>query len=154
MYWRKRTPIPADLDPDRDRCGALWVCPTLPLRGADVLAAVAEAETILVDHGFEPLLAMVVQADRTLYLVPLIIYDRDVDGADASALACHDALLARFAALGYLPHRLGIRSTGALPNARDDYAALLRKLSLALDPNGVLAPGRYALEGVASRSGR
>jgi 4-cresol dehydrogenase (hydroxylating) len=146
VYWRKKGPIPDRLDPDRDRCGVLWVCPTLPLRGTDVLVATRFAETLLVEHGFEPLLAMIAQTERTMYLVPLLIYDRDVPGADDRALACHDALLDGFKTRGYLPHRLGIRSTNALPASRDDYVALMSRLKAVLDPNGVLAPGRYGID--------
>src|SRR5690606_21412797 len=29
-YWRKRMRVPADLDPDRDRCGVIWLCVALP----------------------------------------------------------------------------------------------------------------------------
>ena len=33
-YWRKKTPPPADMDPDRDGCGLLWCSPVLPNTGA------------------------------------------------------------------------------------------------------------------------
>jgi 4-cresol dehydrogenase (hydroxylating) len=145
VYWRKKRPVPEHLDPDRDGCGVLWVCPALPLRGTDVIAAARFAEQELFAHGFEPLLAMIAQTDRTMYLVPLLIYDRDVQGADEAALACHDALLSGFCTRGYLPHRLGIRGASALPPAKDDTAALLARLEAVFDPNGVLAPGRYGI---------
>ena len=29
-YWRKRTPPPADANPDRDGCGLLWASPVAP----------------------------------------------------------------------------------------------------------------------------
>jgi 4-cresol dehydrogenase (hydroxylating) flavoprotein subunit len=144
VYWRKRGAIPdRDLDPDRDRCGVLWSCPTLPYRGADVTRATAIAERLMLEHGFEPLLAMVAQSERTVYLIPLLIYDRDEPEADERALAAHDALLTEFAEHGYLPYRLGIQSMGALPPARDDSGSVLGRIKQALDPAGVLAPGRY-----------
>lgn len=144
VYWRKRAPAPErDLDPDRDRCGVVWSCPTVPLRGADVTEATRLAERILLEHGVDPLLAMVAQTERTLYLIPLIVYDRDQPGADERALAAHDALLAALSSSGYLPYRLGIHSMAALPPPRDDYAAVLRRLKRALDPADVIAPGRY-----------
>ena len=33
VYWRKRGPIPAAMDPDRDRCGLLWCAPVAPIDG-------------------------------------------------------------------------------------------------------------------------
>jgi 4-cresol dehydrogenase (hydroxylating) flavoprotein subunit len=144
VYWRKRAGAPEQaLDPDRDRCGVVWSCPTLPLTGSAVERAVLSAERILLAHAIDPLLAMVVQSERTAYLIPLIVYDRDEPGADARALSAHDAVLAALAGEGFLPYRLGIQSMDALPAPRDDFAAVHRRLKRALDPADVLAPGRY-----------
>jgi 4-cresol dehydrogenase (hydroxylating) len=143
MYWRKRTPIPADPDPDRDRCGLLWASPVVPFRGADVATAARLSEDILLEHGFEPMIAMVGQTERVMYVLPMIVYDRDVEGADADALRCHDAIVARLSAAGYPPYRLALPGMDALPAPRDDHGALIQRLKRALDPNDVLAPGRY-----------
>ena len=64
---------------------------------------------------------------------------------DAEALACRDALLGRLIEGGYIPYRLGIQSVRLLPEAAEGYGELLGKLKKALDPNNVLAPGRYGL---------
>ena len=32
-YWRKKTPPPAQMDPDRDGCGLLWCAPVAPMEG-------------------------------------------------------------------------------------------------------------------------
>jgi 4-cresol dehydrogenase (hydroxylating) len=143
VYWRKRDAAPAAPDPDRDRCGVIWVCPVLPFRGADVIAATELARATMIEHGLDPLLAMIGQTERTIYLVPLLIYDRDVPGDDERAMACHDALLGQLCERGYLPHRLGTQAMQSLPPANDDYPVLLERLKRALDPNDVLAPGRY-----------
>src|SRR5262249_33086879 len=37
-YWRKKTPPPDGLDPDRDRCGVIWFSPAIPFRGKEVRA--------------------------------------------------------------------------------------------------------------------
>ena len=64
---------------------------------------------------------------------------------DAKALACHDALLGRLIEGGYVPYRLGIQSVRLLPEPEGAYGELLGKLKRALDPNNVLAPGRYGV---------
>lgn len=142
VYWRKLA-LPERLDPDRDGCGVLWACPTVPLRGRDALAAVELSERTLTAHGFEPLLALVAQTERTGYLIPMIVYDRDVAGEDERALACHDQLLGAFVRLGYLPHRLGLQSWSSLPAAQDDYDRVLLRLKRCLDPADILSPSRY-----------
>jgi 4-cresol dehydrogenase (hydroxylating) len=143
MYWRKRTPVPADPDPDRDRCGLVWASSVVPFRGREVASAARLLEDTTLAHGFEPLLAMVGQTERAMYLLPLLVYDRDVPGADDEAMRCHDAILAGLCEAGYPPYRLGIHSMDALPAPRDDHGALMERLKRALDPNDVLSPGRY-----------
>ena len=143
VYWRKRTPVPADPDPDRDGCGVIWVAPVVPFTGRDVVAAARILEETIPAHGLEPLLAMVAQTERVVYVVALLVYDRDEPGADEAAMRCHDEALARLAEAGYLPYRLGVQSMDALPAPRDDHGALMERLKRALDPADVLAPGRY-----------
>lgn len=143
VYFKKPGGAPSELSPEHDGCGVLWSCPTLPLRGRDCADALANAERQFAEHRFEPLFALLTHGDRAAYFVPMIVYDRAQAGADARAMACHDAVLASLSGAGYLPHRLGIQSMGALPRARDDYGTLIARLKRALDPNDVLAPGRY-----------
>ncbi len=143
-YFRKEVLPPAgDRDLDRDRCGVMWSCPVVPLRATDIERAAAICETSMTDHGFEPMLALLAQHDRTAYLVPIIIYDRDVPGDDTRARTCHDACLAALIDAGYLPYRLGVQSMGALPQPNDDSVALFGRLKHAFDPDEILAPGRY-----------
>ena len=78
-----------------------------------------------------------------MFLIPLIIFDRDDGEDDTRALACHDELLARLNELGYLPHRLGIQSMRGTPECIDGFEATIARLKQLLDPNGILAPGRY-----------
>lgn len=143
-YFRKRTPPPAkDRDPDRDRCGILWSCPVLPLAAEDCLVATALCERRMLADGFEPMLALLAQHDRTAYLVPILCFDRDLPGEDERAMACHDALLSELIAAGYPPYRLGVQSMHSLPAPTDDSLALIERLKRTLDPNDILAPGRY-----------
>src|ERR1039458_9784169 len=52
-YWRKRTPPPAIMDPDRDGCGLLWCSPVSPNDGACAERLTALAGELLLRHGFE-----------------------------------------------------------------------------------------------------
>lgn len=143
LYWRKRMPIPEPIDADRDRCGAIWISAALPFRGRDAVEVSRALEEVMFAHGFEPMMAMVAPTERALYLFPLVIYDRDVPGADEEAIRCHDALVSRLCASGYPPYRLGVQSMGSLPAPRDDHGAVLARLKRLFDPNDILAPGRY-----------
>jgi 4-cresol dehydrogenase (hydroxylating) flavoprotein subunit len=144
-YWRKRTLPPLqDLDLDRDGCGVLFVCPVMPLRGPIVTAMLPELEELIERHGFEPNIGMHIEAGRTLPAYIALMYDRDVPGEDARALACHDALLDLLLVRGHYPFRLAHPAQGRLPIPADDTTAVMARLKSALDPAGVLSPGRYA----------
>ena len=142
-YWRKRTPKPEDPHPDRDRCGFIWCSVALPFTGEEAQRAVGIADRLPRMFGFEPNLALLAQSPRCLYLVVALAFDRDKRGEDERALACYRALARELTTSGYYPTRLGLQSAqDALPTG-DDSPALLRRLKQALDPAGILAPGRY-----------
>lgn len=142
-YWAKPSAPERDLDPDRDRCGVVWACAALPLRGRDVARLAMVVESVMPAHGFDPMLAIVAPTERCAYAVPSILYDRDEGGADARAKRCHDALLDAFAREQWLPHRLGVGAMERMAGWTDDSAAVLRRVRAALDPAAVVAPGRY-----------
>lgn len=145
-YWKKHDwpgERATDLDPDRDRCGLMWYAPVLPFSGRHVTRALALIEEILAAHGFDANLGLNFSSERTVEATVAILFDREGAGEDQRAQACHDDLLARLLAAGYPPYRLGLQSMNALPAGTDDTAAVLAQLKAALDPAGILAPGRY-----------
>jgi 4-cresol dehydrogenase (hydroxylating) flavoprotein subunit len=141
-YWRKRMPVPADPDPDRDRCGLLWFAPVAPARGREVQALTDLASETLLTAGFEPMISLTLLTPRSVYAVISITYDRDLTGEDDRAMACYAELSSRCLAAGYVPYRLGIQSMREVCGL-SDAALVLASLKRTLDPNGILAPGRY-----------
>lgn len=142
-YWRKRTPPPVELDPDRDGCGFISIGPTIPYSGRHARAANELLEGLFESYAFDPNIGMNCVSERVIDMTPMIVYDRDVPGEDERAVALHDATLEAFAERGYHPFRLCSRAMDKVAGPRDDYDAFLSKVKLALDPNGVISPGRY-----------
>jgi 4-cresol dehydrogenase (hydroxylating) flavoprotein subunit len=143
-YWRKKTPPPAtDMNPDRDRCGVIWCAPLIPLTGEHVRAAKTIIEQVTFAHTMEPHLSLECVTERTVIITVVLLYDRDVAGEDARAMACHDELLQKLTEAGYIPYRLGIHSMQGLPAPVDDSVLLHQRIKNSLDPNAILAPGRY-----------
>jgi 4-cresol dehydrogenase (hydroxylating) len=141
-YWRKKTPPPASPDPNRDGCGLIWYAPVSPADGASVTTLVQIAEDTLLDRGFEPMISLTMIAERSVACVISIAYDREVPGEDGNAMACYEELSHRLTSRGYYPYRLGIQSMGLL-NSDRSRSEFLTSLKKSLDPNNVLAPGRY-----------
>lgn len=143
VYWRKRRPARSDLDPDRDRVGLIWVCPVTRFRGDSVSSCVSLIEETMRAFPFEPIIGIQFHNMRAGHVIASILYDRDAPGHDERALACHDRLFQVLNENGFIPYRLSTRGmTVRLPSSAS-YAALLRSLKAAVDPLGILAPGRY-----------
>jgi 4-cresol dehydrogenase (hydroxylating) len=136
-------PAGLDFDLDRDRCGVLWCCPALPFAGRHVVEVVRIMVDVAAKHGFEAAINLRPMSARSIDVVGGVSYDRDTPGSDERAQACCEETQESLALSGYLPYRLPISAMDSLPPPRDDYGKLLSSLKAALDPNDVLAPGRY-----------
>jgi 4-cresol dehydrogenase (hydroxylating) len=141
-YWRKKTPMPAEPDPDRDHCGLLWIAPIAPAEGESVRQLADIIEHTVLEFGFEPMIAMTMLTERSMASVVAIIYDRDVPGEDQRAMNCFNQLRSRLAAKGYYPYRLGTQDMDLL-DADPARKAFLSTIKRAIDPNDVLSPGHY-----------
>ena len=146
-YWRRRTGLPAGFplhaDPARDRCGLLWVSPVLPLRGADMLAVHDLAEAAFHKYGFDLFATFSMINERALGGVLTIAYDQDDAAETARAKACHDEVFANMFEAGYIPYRVGNHAMARLDPEGDSYWRTVEAIKAALDPAGILAPGRY-----------
>ncbi len=141
-YWRKKTPPPSQMNPDRDGCGLLWCAPVAPMEGGHVARMVQLAREVLLGYGFEPGISLTLITERSVCCVVSISYDRNEAGQDEQAMACYKHLLGVLGEHGYYSYRLGIQAMSEW-SGDDGYGGLLATIKNAMDPNGVLAPGRY-----------
>jgi len=145
-YWRKKTDptgFGSSYDPHRHRCGVIWLHPTLPFVGEHVVKAAKLMESTTAAHGFEPLIGTSCATGRIINVYLALMYDREIAGEDARAMACHDELLTRLTEEGYPPYRLGVQSMSTNFSSIGCYGALIDRLKSAIDPKGIIAPGRY-----------
>lgn len=143
-YWRKDFQVPVNMNPDKDKCGMIWMCPTVPFDGANVKKAIDMIEAIIIKYGFEPAISMQCTSERSVHLIASIAWDREVPGEDEKAEQCYDELHIALHSQGYYFYR---ETTHAMAskivdqdNTLDDF---LKSLKRAVDPNNILAPGRY-----------
>ena len=144
-YWRKHELPEArrDLSPEQDDCGVLWVAPIAPTSGEHATAIWHIVRDTMLTHGFEPAVSITLLTERTVDCVVNISYDRKIDGEDERAMACHDEMLDKLSTAGYYPYRLGIQAVSKMPERTMGYEKFLSGIRHSVDPNGILAPGRY-----------
>jgi 4-cresol dehydrogenase (hydroxylating) len=144
-YFRMKSarPSPEKMDPCLDNCGIYWMGPIVPFDGVNVEAAISIIKETITQYGFEPAMTLQMITSRQIDIIVSIAFDRTILGEDKKAKACHDELLRKLIVEGFYPYRLGIQSQSLLPSPDDDYCFLIEKIKKALDPNDILAPGRY-----------
>ena len=142
-YWRKRAPAPPDPDPSRDGCGEVYSMPLVPLSGRDVGRVVQLLESIILERGFEPCINVIVINERCTYVAAQVFFDRDVPGEDDRALDCRRAANEALCALGYPTHRTDILDMDRVAAMNPLRSRFIAAVKHALDPDGVLSPGRY-----------
>ncbi len=145
VYWKCRGGIPSDPGAGiRDR-GLVWYAPLVPMTPAAVTAYCAMVEATCTAHGFEPLITLTSLSPRCFDSSVPILFDPDDPEEAARARACHQALFEAGQRLGFLPYRIGVDSSHLLASASGGGFDLARKVKAALDPQGIIAPGRYGL---------
>lgn len=144
-YFRMKSERPSfdKMEPNQDQCGTYWIGPIVPFDGGSIEMAVKLIKAVITRHGLEPAMTLQLVSARQIDVIVSISFDRTIPGEDQRAKECHDELLQELSDHGLYPYRLGIQSQAVLPAPDDDYCFFIEKIKKALDPNDILAPGRY-----------
>ncbi|KMQ74634.1 FAD-binding oxidoreductase [Marinobacter subterrani] len=144
-YWRSGTlPQPGQpKNPARDGCGLIWFAPLVPIRGGDVRRYINMIERICPQYGVNPLITLTTVNDRCFDSTVPLLFDRRDPDATARANECYRALYDAGQKEGFLPYRLNIDAMGTLNSGGSAFSRLASQLKAAVDPNYILAPGRY-----------
>lgn len=145
-WFRNRKPRPdADVDPAADACGLIWFAPILPMTGGEVAPYLEDCRRRFAAHGFDFYVALLLMNPRAVIPLMAILFDRAAADQARRARALHDELTAAMQAAGYQPYRAGLMTWPRLWANAPALAALNARLKAAVDPAGVLAPGRYGI---------
>jgi 4-cresol dehydrogenase (hydroxylating) len=142
LFWRKKMLVPGKTDPALIRCGLYWNAFVLPFDGDIISSVILKIDQIVFKHGFEPTISLVLLNDRYIKVFQQLIFDRETQGEEIRASACHQELFQYLEISGYSHSRLDILSMNQDSFKLKSYY-LNQKLKKALDPNGVLSPGKY-----------
>lgn len=144
-YWAKASlPPEGALHPPRDRCGFLWLCPALPLDGRAIELLSTVSERAMAAFGVFVMTGVEIVSTRAAHGYVSFAWDRDEPGADERAMAAHAAMAEAHAELGFHAYRPTWPGLAYTAPADPTFRAVLARLRAALDPSGLLAPGRVA----------
>lgn len=146
-YWRKKTPIPAIMNPDTDGCGMIWMCPIVPFDSSHIENAVNIILRIIEKYRFEPAVSLQCMSERAINIIASICWDRDVAGEDERAEKCYKEVNEILNENGYFAYRnttLGMLQKKQ-SGENDDYHTFVHNIKKAVDPNNIIAPGRYSI---------
>lgn len=143
--WRVRGPLPAGpaADPLDCHAGLMWIAPTLPASGAAARDLMSRIEPIYERHGFETLVTFTMITERALCCVTNVAFDRRDSDEAARAAACYEELTDVLMSAGYIFYRAGPAAMGKLADGSSGFWEVAGQLKHALDPQGIISPGRY-----------
>ncbi len=131
------------VDPLEAQAGLIWMAPVLPIDGAHAAAVRGIAEPLLAAHGFDFMITFTLLNERAMVAVMNIAYDHADASQGVRAKACYQEVVSALMNAGYPPYRASIGGMPMLWQEGDAFWETARKIKQALDPQGILAPGRY-----------
>lgn len=125
--------------------GSIWFAPVVPAKGEEVIKLHKLIDGIFRKYGFDAASGLLLYGRHADFLVELV-FDKTNAEQTKKAYACYDECLKACAKEGYGLYRT---NTGFMEKAAETYGPAQRKmnkrLKQALDPNGVIAPGKSGI---------
>lgn len=145
-YWVSgNRPSPGtDMDPARDGSGLIWYSPLVPMRPETVRRYIDFLVTTMRKHSLEPLVTLTSLSERCFDSTVPLLFDRSSEAATRRAQACYRELLESGRQLGFMPYRVHVDAMGWLTEQQSVHWDLTDQIKRAVDPQGIIAPGRYS----------
>lgn len=144
-WWPAGGESPETLDPDTSAGGIVFAAPIVPLEGGAVRDCLELTTRIGHAHGFAPAITLNLMSDKALEGVVSLDFRRADPRSVARAHACIRDLNIGYLEAGFTPYRIDIGNMDLIADPRNPFWQTATKLKQALDPNNILAPGRYGL---------
>lgn len=144
-YWRKKTPIPLNMNPDKDKCGIIWICPIVPFTGADIELAIKIIQQTIEKYFFEPSISLQCMSERAINIIASISWDRESEQDEKNSSICYEEVNELLNKNGYYAYRDTTLSMKLKQNQNVDnsYNHLMQRIKNTFDPANILSPGRY-----------
>jgi 4-cresol dehydrogenase (hydroxylating) len=141
-HVQKPSREPESADPLDHDYGFYFQWVTCPAAGREVIEAIDLVTATSARFRIQPQLTIQLPNGRAAVLVVRLCFNRDDAEERGRASRCYKAVLEATVDAGFPPWRLGIEGMPLLRQRGIDMA-LARRLKAWMDPEAVLAPGRY-----------
>jgi FAD/FMN-containing dehydrogenase len=132
-------------NPTFDGVGLIWYSPLVPMRPESVREYAGLARRVCQKHRRSPAITFSSVADGCFdSALPNLFSKGDARDAE-QARECHSDLFSEGQSRGFFPYRLGVDQMSRLGPPSATCWRLAAALKAALDPDELLAPGRYGL---------
>lgn len=143
-YFKSHKQKPAgDIDPARDQCGFIWIGPVVPFTSTHVTRAMALAKPLFAQHGFDFFVEVIIESARSVIFLAGVFYERNDAAEAARARTWYQDMHDVFLQNGYPAYRATTMNMPAALDSNPVAKETLATLKLALDPQNLIAPGRY-----------
>lgn len=144
-WWPAGGEAPEELDPDTSAGGIVFAAPIVPLEGAAVQDMLDLTEKVAKGFDMRPAITLNLMSDKALEGVVSLDFKRADADSVTRAHACIRALNEAYLENGYTPYRIDIGNMDLLVDPENPFWRTASALKQTLDPNNILAPGRYGL---------
>lgn len=132
-------------NPDFDQCGLIWFAPLLPIESKIVIQFNKRVTEICLKYNFDPIITFISISERCFDCTMPILFDRNNPNEVNRAYLCRDELFKMAQELQVFPHRMDIDISRKLfTQSTDTSVQMYKKIKIALDPQGIFAPGHYS----------
>ncbi|MDA8137470.1 MAG: FAD-binding oxidoreductase [Desulfobacteraceae bacterium] len=146
-YYKSRRPKPADNDinPPRDNIGLIWLGPMIPLNGRQVSEVLDLCRPLYAKHQFEFSTALMIANPRSVIALMSIFFDKEDIEETLRAEALYFEMGKVTQAAGYQQYRTSTAYMDRILDPAPEFKELTTQIKQALDPNNVMAPGKYGV---------
>ncbi len=135
--------LESSIDPDSQKSGLWFVAPIIPFNNQHADKLNAYLDSISKKYRVECFISMNMGTENYLQCVINIYFNKENKNELDNAYAYKSELFDWLLEQGYYPYRVGIDDMNKIIKPDHTYWKLVHNLKKVLDPNNIIAPGRY-----------
>lgn len=130
--------------------GIIWFAPVVPNRGEVIDHVNTSCKRIFHEYKFDYAAGIFLYGPRSGMVISKIIYDKSIEGEAERALQALKALHDWATEEGFQVYRSSISMMDYVLDCNPEYKDFIGKIKRAVDPNNIIAPGKYGIGSMES----